>query len=56
MMNKFLSIGLIGLLIIFADSPFVLAQRNAANDNTNVEKIKKKYSETRHRREATYFS
>ncbi len=41
MMNKFLSIGLIRLLIIFADSPFVLAQRNAANDNTNVEEIKK---------------
>ncbi len=41
MMKKFLSIGFIGLLIFFADSACVSAQTNAANNKTNVEKIKK---------------
>jgi sRNA-binding regulator protein Hfq len=41
MMKKFLSIGLTGLLIFFADSAFVSAQTNAANNKTHVEKIKK---------------
>jgi len=41
MIQKFLSIGLIGLLIFLANAAFVSAQTTAANKQTNVEKIKK---------------